>query len=259
MTDRATALASLLLALLIALASLALAKASSSHPSPSDPGKKPHEASQTEPNSSQTDSSPPITSLEMGEPGRPGETEEPGKLDSPRIPEPGDLLLTEIMPDPACVPDADGEWIELYNPTSHSLLLSGLSVGGRKDRTSPLPMDTQVLSPGAYILVGRSEAGGASGAPLDAVVPRLVLGNRNGRVGIYRGDVEISALAYGEDVGLPVMKGRSLALDPQSYPGEGEMRWCLGSAKSRGPCGDVGSPGKVAPPCPRNRNQARRK
>lgn len=177
-------------------------------------------------------------------------------------PGPGDLRLTEVMPDPACVPDAEGEWIELHNSTDHPLDLSGVLVGGKRDRALPLASGALELAPGAYLLAGRSEVGGAAGAPVDVVLPRMVLGNRNGRIALWLRDVEIDALAYGEDAGLDVVRGRALALDPAGHLNGGSVAdggWCQTPTRLRGPCGDHGSPGRASVPCPRRARGAGRR
>lgn len=189
----------------------------------------------------------------------------PGPAPGPRLalpPGPGELRLTEVMPDPSCVPDAEGEWIELHNATDHPLDLSGVLVGGKRDRALPLSTGTLELAPGAYLLAGRSEVGGAAGAPVDVVVPRMVLGNRNGRIALWLRDVEIDALTYGEEAGLDVARGRALALDPAGHLDGGSVAdggWCPAPTRLRGPCGDHGSPGRASLPCPRRARTTRRR
>lgn len=39
-----------------------------------------------------------------------------------------DLLITEIMANPAAVSDANGEWLEVFNPTSESISLDGITL-----------------------------------------------------------------------------------------------------------------------------------
>ena len=41
---------------------------------------------------------------------------------------PGDLVITEIMLNPSAVPDADGEWFEVYNATDHPIDMLGLTI-----------------------------------------------------------------------------------------------------------------------------------
>ena len=41
---------------------------------------------------------------------------------------PGDVIINEIMQNPAAVADAAGEWFELYNPTASDIDLDGWTI-----------------------------------------------------------------------------------------------------------------------------------
>ena len=47
----------------------------------------------------------------------------------------GDLLITEIMANPAAVSDSNGEWFEIFNTSSNAINLNGLII---KDNGSNL-------------------------------------------------------------------------------------------------------------------------
>ena len=40
----------------------------------------------------------------------------------------GDLLISEVMANPAAVSDSNGEWFELFNASLHSIDLNGLTI-----------------------------------------------------------------------------------------------------------------------------------
>ena len=86
------------------------------------------------------------TSTPWSPPTPSGETHEPGV---------GDVLITEIMMDPAFVSDQFGEWVELTNVSEHDLDLSGLMVADEGRNMAVLPNGT-LLAHGQSIVVGRT-------------------------------------------------------------------------------------------------------
>lgn len=51
----------------------------------------------------------------------------------------GIVIINELMIDPAAIPDADGEWVELRNTTNLSVNLTGWTLRGGASGTVPLP------------------------------------------------------------------------------------------------------------------------
>ena len=41
---------------------------------------------------------------------------------------PGDLVINEVMANPAAVPDSSGEWVEVFNATPNAIDLVGLTL-----------------------------------------------------------------------------------------------------------------------------------
>ena len=68
-----------------------------------------------------------------------------------------DLLITEIMANPSAVGDSRGEWFELYNPTSVSFTLNGitLSDNGTDSHTIDSSSDL-IINPGQFFVLGRN-------------------------------------------------------------------------------------------------------
>jgi predicted extracellular nuclease len=65
----------------------------------------------------------------------------------------GDIVITELMDDPAAGPDEDSEWFEIYNASSQSINLKGLVVGDDGDETTTLRTGT-VIGIGGYAVFG---------------------------------------------------------------------------------------------------------
>jgi len=68
-----------------------------------------------------------------------------------------DLLITEIMANPSAVGDSRGEWFELYNPTSDSLTLNGITISDNgTDRHTIDSINDLIINPGQFFVLGRN-------------------------------------------------------------------------------------------------------
>jgi len=77
------------------------------------------------------------------------------------VPPANHLVISELLYNPAGVDDADGEWIEIYNPTAITVTLTGyyLSDGGSYgDGIAMFPLDSQV-GPGEVVVVAQKASG----------------------------------------------------------------------------------------------------
>jgi hypothetical protein len=75
----------------------------------------------------------------------------------PRAPDVGDLLLTEVHPDPDLCSDSTGEWVEITNQTGEALSLDGVALEDASGRSGSL--DGQVIGAHATLTFGRSTEG----------------------------------------------------------------------------------------------------
>ncbi|MED5373235.1 MAG: lamin tail domain-containing protein [Myxococcota bacterium] len=95
-----------------------------------------------------------------------GDTEEPqdtgdpgppvGSKDNPKVPEVGEVVITEIMVHPLESSDADGEWVELESTSEDWLTLSGCTLrdeGSDKSTLSASVSDGLRLKPGARVVL----------------------------------------------------------------------------------------------------------
>jgi Lamin Tail Domain len=69
-----------------------------------------------------------------------------------------DLLITEIMANPSAVSDANGEWFELFNPTSDNISLEGifLSDDGGNSLTFSNAGGNLLVGSGEYFVLARN-------------------------------------------------------------------------------------------------------
>ena len=136
--------------------------------------------------------------------------------------EPGDLVITEIMQNPAAVSDANGEWFELYNATDGTVNLNGLTFtedGG--GNTFVIAVDVPVDAGSYALLSNNGDPSTNGGLPtVDYVYPGgYYLGNSVDEVIIIDGDGEtiIDEVWYDNGATFPDPNGASMALLSDQY------------------------------------------
>ena len=155
----------------------------------------------------------------------------------------GELVITEIMSDPAALADTDGEWFELHNPSAkQSLDIGGcmLNDGSAGEKLIPAPL---IIAPGAYALVVRSAAAGLAAN----LIISFSLSNAADTIALRCDGIEIDRVAYGP--GFPLLSGVSMSLDPQvtdTLSNDQAPAWCLANLSYGA---DLGTPGKPNPDC----------
>jgi hypothetical protein len=158
-----------------------------------------------------------------------------------RHPRAGEIVITEIMSNPAAVRDEAGEWFELHNPGALALELGGCAIDDGAATVhalaAPLP-----IAAGAYLVIARSaEAGFVPGATLS-----FSLGNSADTLALVCDGRDVDRVTYG--AGFPLASGASMSLDPGADATQNDepSAWCLAQA-SFGQ--DRGTPGAANPPC----------
>jgi hypothetical protein len=154
------------------------------------------------------------------------------------------VLISELMKNPEAVPDADGEWIELYNAGTQSVDLGGCTLArGEQSLTieGSLP-----LAAGVYLTLANGESPGFSP---DVVYSGLTLPNTDAfTLQLVCGTQVLDEV--GVDPTLPSQRaGRSLSLSPDaldSVSNDEPANYCEGT-ESFG--GDYGTPGAANPIC----------
>lgn len=164
----------------------------------------------------------------------------------------GDLLITEIMYNPAAVSDTEGEWLEIYNASSQSIDLFEVVIK-KGTEVQHIINEHVILNAGGHLAVARninatSVAGYIYGSSLS-----LTNTGDDIRLANYGDDgtngSEICSVNYGS-TGFPDANGTSLNLDPGAYDVEmakSGINWCLSS--SLYDTGDLGTPGNINDPC----------
>jgi hypothetical protein len=182
-------------------------------------------------------------------------------MDAPPIPRPGDLVITEVMPDPhGALADRFAQWIEIQNVSARALALDGCAVDvdrGSAELAGMLPPDERLL-------VGNSaDPARNGGLEIDAVFD-ATLSVRGGTLVIRCADDEIDRVEFGRRPQWPVFQAHAFALDPERFDAHSNdlpESWCLAPDvywQDADPRRDNrGSPGLENPSCTRLAAEAR--
>lgn len=170
----------------------------------------------------------------------------------PRIapPEPGELVISEALFDPAAVDDGNGEWIEVVNVSDHTLDLGDLWLGD--DGVDGVALDAGFTLPaGDYaVLCANGDAAQNGGVTCDgsyrykSTGGGLALANTGDELVLSRssgGDV-VDRFAWGASF---VSAGVAMGVRPGRLTAEAndpESAWCEQTARLSG--GDHGTPGR---------------
>jgi len=154
------------------------------------------------------------------------------------------VLFSELMKNPEVLPDADGEWFELYNGGSEAVDLGGCTLA-RDDQELTLD-GSLVVEAGRHLTFSNSDA---PGFVPDVLYSGLTLPNTGGFAlrlacsGTLLDEVSV-------DAAVPTQRaGRSLSLSSAALDeraNDDPARWCEGSASYNG---DYGTPGGDNPAC----------
>ena len=155
----------------------------------------------------------------------------------------GDLVINELMVNPAAVPDQQGEYIELKNLTGHTVGLSGMVLRDDGMDFHIVEGPHSVPAGGLFVLARSANTGENGGVRADYVYGgSLTLANTADEVILEYGDATIDEVEY--DASWAVPKGASLELDPllaDPCCNDIEDLWCKADVPLAG--GDTGSPG----------------
>lgn len=162
-------------------------------------------------------------------------------------PAPGELVITELQPDPDAVPDETGEWFEVLNLSRSALELGGCELAdqGTDDHTI---VGSLVIEAGAYAVLGRS-ASDNGGLALDYVYGTdISLGNSGDELAIRCGGALVDEVVY---LGSwPFSAGAAMQLHASAGADNDDVgQWC--EATSTYGDGDAGTPGSTNGACMR--------
>lgn len=163
---------------------------------------------------------------------------------------PGDVIITEIMQNPAAVLDANGEWFEVYNTTGGTIDMNGWVImdDGTDSHTinngGPL-----LIGPGGFLVFGNNGNSSTNGGyPADYVFTGYTLANGADEVVLMDGGTVIDRVNYDGGPSFPDPNGASMALINFTLDNNVGSNWTTSTAREpnfSGPAGDLGSPGTI--------------
>ena len=111
-----------------------------------------------------------------------------------------DLLITEVMVNPLSVSDARGEWLELFNPTSESVDLRGITLTDSTNAGHTISsINSLLINPGDYFVLARNTNSTINGGfmPEYAYGSEFSLSNGGDEIIFASGNDELLRLDYG--------------------------------------------------------------
>jgi Lamin Tail Domain len=181
----------------------------------------------------------------------PGKCRDGALLRDTAPPRPGDLVITELMPDPAKVTDAAGEWLELA--VHRDVDLNGVALDRLGDSAPPSELAQEAclrVTAGSFAVLAReAQPADNGGLPrVDAPLPISLVGGsaaQRGDVQLLLGTTLLDGVSWSRSA-----SGRSHAVDPSfadPVANDDERGFCDGVAPYG--AGDRGSPGAANPAC----------
>ena len=148
-----------------------------------------------------------------------------------------DLLISEVMVNPAAVSDTRGEWFELYNPTTEEINLHDITIGDDGSDSHKIETDLLIL-PGHFLTLARNgDTSLNGGLSVDYVYDDFTLSNSGDEITLRDGLLELLRLEYGSDFDV-AGQSRELIELPMV-----ETNYRLTLASFTYGLGDLGTPG----------------
>jgi len=168
------------------------------------------------------------------------------------LPEPGDIIISEIMQNPSVVYDSDGEYVELYNTTNVGIDIRGWDLSDAISDFHTISSPTPVVVPShGYLVLGiNSDMASNGGVLVGYVYDNFLLGNSSDEVILSSKGLVSDQVKYDGGPAFPDPKGASMSLSPSKLNATANdqgSNWCL--SKSKLPGGDYGTPFMPNDPC----------
>lgn len=163
---------------------------------------------------------------------------------------PGDLVITEVLQNPAANSDSDAEWFEVYNASGSPIDLDGLVVSDA-DGQSFTVTGSVVIADGSYALFGANPNTFVNGdLTFDVVYSGFSFSNSDDEIILANATGVIDQVFYDGGPTFPDPDGASMALDPSARDATANddgSNWCEGTTPFGQ--GDLGTPGAPNPSC----------
>ncbi len=162
----------------------------------------------------------------------------------------GTVFITELLPDPAAVPDVTGEYVEVYNPGETGVDLRGFDLrSGRESHRIHGDSPVRVPAHGFLLMAVSANPDDNGGLAPGYVYDSVRLSNGADDVGLYCSDAIIDRVSWSAS-SFGLKAGFSLSLDRTGFDAtknDDAGYWCRGVAPYG--AGDHGTPGEDNPSC----------
>jgi hypothetical protein len=155
------------------------------------------------------------------------------------------IYVTEVMPNPAIVADASGEWFEIYNAGASAVDMTGWDI---TDTEGTFTMTSGTIAAGGYfVFCVNADSATNGGVPEDYVYPYanttgLQLSNTADDITLKdASDNIVASIAY--TTAFPWGAGYSMQLKNIAYNPAFDTSWCAAVSAWTGSMGDFGTPG----------------
>ncbi len=170
------------------------------------------------------------------------------------MPEPGDLVISEFLPDPTVVSDVSGEWVEIYNPSGTPRDLLGFELHDDGSDSHLIPVSVVVPAWGYVLLARNADPNTNGGASVDYEYSNFVLGNGVDEVVLSFDGLEIDRADYDTGFYPGGLIGQSRTLDPDlgtpdAVVNDNPANWCGSALPMTVPGSDFGTPGAPNDSC----------
>ena len=161
----------------------------------------------------------------------------------------GDLVISEVMIDPAAVSDFKGEWFEVYNNTADTVELNGLVVGCGNNNGFTVDSYIQIESGEEALFALNANTSTNGGLPtIDGLYAYSDCSfTYNDSMSIGFSSTTFDSVSWTSD--FPFSSGSSMSLGTlDATSNDSSINWCEGSSSYGS--GDLGTPGDVNDNCP---------
>lgn len=176
-----------------------------------------------------------------------------GPVETPPAANPGDLVITEVLQNPAAVSDGNGEWFEIYNTTGQPIDLNNWVIADagtdfhRIANEEPL-----IIDPGTYFVFGANADQATNGGYFADYEYGSAISLANGAdelILIAPDGIVVDSLGWDGGPNFPDPEGASMSLQSPNLNNDEGANWCM--AMTPYGDGDLGTPG-AANDCPRS-------
>ena len=166
----------------------------------------------------------------------------------------GDVVITEIMQNPAAVSDSKGEWFEVLNTTDTEINLKNWILSDDNSETEKIEIPTDLIIPaGGFLFFAQNDdalINGGLPAPDFVYGSSITLGNGTDGLKLIHNSIVIDSVRWDGGKVFPFPSGQSMTLRSDKMNTDDNLfgyNWCSGTTVYGD--GDKGTPGAANDDC----------